>query len=126
MSLQLERFGQTVATSTGEPRQAPKVPTDAGVAFGRYTPLDQARPERLPLARVLANAPDAKSGVSTRPAATIPAVTRIASLWGRARPDGVGGSGGMPWAGVVSLGFFLNIITLPLSNTLLLLDHHSP
>src|ERR1017187_6448563 len=113
MSLQLERFGQTVATSIGEPRQVPKLPTDAGVAFGRYTPLGQARPERLPLARVLANAPDEKSEVRTRPAATIPAVPRRATLRGRARPDGAEGSGDMPWARAVSVRFFLNIITLP-------------
>ena len=35
MSFQLLRFGQTVATFTGVPRQAPKAATDAGVAPGR-------------------------------------------------------------------------------------------
>jgi len=35
MSLHEERFGQTVATSTVVPRQAPKPATDAGVAIGR-------------------------------------------------------------------------------------------
>ena len=35
MSFQLLRFGQTVATLTGAPRQAPKAATDAGVEFGR-------------------------------------------------------------------------------------------
>jgi hypothetical protein len=85
---------------------------DAGVAFGRKTPLFQGRPERFFALWVLADAPNAKIVVSVRPTAAIPAPTAaIRPRWARA--NDTRDAGVSPRAVAVLPGFLLIIMALP-------------